>query len=51
LVVQDDALLHGPVGLALTSNGDLIVNNGEAVNQVPNQFNELSWVDSRLLLQ
>jgi uncharacterized protein (TIGR03118 family) len=41
LVVQDDAHLHGPIGLALAPNGDLIVSNGDAVNQDLNQLNEL----------
>ena len=41
LVVRDDAHLHGPISLALAPNGDLIVSNGDAVNQDPNQLNEL----------
>jgi hypothetical protein len=41
LVVQDDTHLHGPLGLALAPNGDLIVSNGDAVNPDPNQLNEL----------
>src|SRR5206468_8873585 len=31
LVVNDSAHLHGPVGLVLAPNGDLIVSNGDAV--------------------
>jgi sugar lactone lactonase YvrE len=46
LVVQDDAHLHGPLGLALAPNGDLIVSNGDAVNQDPNQLNELEVINS-----
>jgi sugar lactone lactonase YvrE len=41
LVVRDDAHLHGPIGLTLAPNGDLIVSNGDAVNPDPNQLNEL----------
>jgi uncharacterized protein (TIGR03118 family) len=41
LVVQDDAHLHGPLGLALAPNGDLIAANGDAVNPDDNNSNEL----------
>jgi uncharacterized protein (TIGR03118 family) len=41
LVVQDNTHLHGPLGLALAPNGDLIVSNGDAINADPNQPNEL----------
>jgi len=41
LVVQDNAHLHGPIAVALAPNGDLLVSNGDAVNQDPNQLNEL----------
>jgi uncharacterized protein (TIGR03118 family) len=41
LVVQDNSHLHGPLGLVLAPNGDLIVSNGDAVNTDPNQPNEL----------
>jgi uncharacterized protein (TIGR03118 family) len=41
LVVQDNTHLHGPLGLVLAPNGDLIVSNGDAVNADPNQPNEL----------
>ena len=41
LVVQDNTHLHGPLGLILAPNGDLIVSNGDAVNADPNQPNEL----------
>jgi uncharacterized protein (TIGR03118 family) len=40
-VVQDPQHLHGPLGLTLAPNGDLIASNGDAVNQDPNQLNEL----------
>jgi uncharacterized protein (TIGR03118 family) len=42
LIVQNDANLHGPLGLALAPNGDLIVANGDAVNFDPNNANELA---------
>jgi uncharacterized protein (TIGR03118 family) len=41
LVVRDDTHLHGPLGLVLAPNGDLIVANGDAVNPDPSQPNEL----------
>jgi uncharacterized protein (TIGR03118 family) len=41
LVVKDGSHLHGPLGLALAPNGDLIASNGDAVNQNPRQLNEL----------
>jgi hypothetical protein len=41
LVVQDKTHLHGPLGLVLAPNGDLIVTNGDAVNTDSNQPNEL----------
>jgi uncharacterized protein (TIGR03118 family) len=31
-IVQNDPHLHGPLGLVLAPNGDLIVSNGDAVN-------------------
>jgi hypothetical protein len=41
LVVQDPQHLHGPLGLVLAPNGDLIVANGDAQNPDPNHPNEL----------
>ena len=41
VVVQNDPHLHGPLGLVLAPNGDLIAANGDAVNQDPNNLNEL----------
>ena len=41
LVYQDDTHLHGPLGLVLAPNGDLITANGDAVNTDPNQPSEL----------
>jgi hypothetical protein len=45
LVVQDDAHLHGPLGLVLAPNGDLIAANGDAPsvnpNEQPGQQNQL----------
>jgi uncharacterized protein (TIGR03118 family) len=41
LVVHDDVHLHGPLGLALLPNGDLIATNGDAVNPDPNQPSEI----------
>jgi hypothetical protein len=41
LVYQDNVHLHGPLGLLLAPNGDLITANGDAVNPDPNQPSEL----------
>ena len=40
-VVTDQAHLHGPLGLALAPNGDLISTQGDAVNPDPNQPSEV----------
>ena len=41
LVVQDLTHLHGPLGLVLAPDGDLIVANGDAVNTDSNQPSEI----------
>jgi hypothetical protein len=41
LVYQDNTNLHGPLGLALAPNGNLITANGDAVNAVDGTQNEL----------
>jgi hypothetical protein len=41
VVVADVQHLHGPTGLVLAPNGDLITANGDAVNTDPNQPSEL----------
>lgn len=41
VVVQDQTHLHGPLGLALASNGDLISTQGDAVNPDPNHQSEV----------
>jgi len=41
LIYNDNAHLHGPLGLALAPNGDLLTSNGDAVNPDPNQLNEI----------
>jgi hypothetical protein len=41
LIYADARHLHGPMGLVLAPNGDLIVANGDAVNVNPNQPSEL----------
>ena len=38
---KSDPHLHGPLGLVLAPNGDLIVANGDAVNPVADQSSEL----------
>jgi hypothetical protein len=41
LVYRDNARLHGPLGLVLAPNGDLITANGDAVNADPNHPSEI----------
>jgi hypothetical protein len=41
LVYQDNVHLHGPLGLLLAPNGDLITANGDAINGDPSQPSEL----------
>jgi uncharacterized protein (TIGR03118 family) len=41
LVYQDNAHLHGPLGLVLAPNGNLLATNGDAVNPDPNHLNEI----------
>jgi hypothetical protein len=41
LVYSDSSHLHGPLGLLLAPNGDLITANGDAINPDPNQPSEL----------
>ena len=41
LVTHDTGHLHGPLGLALASNGDLIVANSDGVNADPKQPSEI----------
>ena len=41
LVYQDQTHLHGPIGLALAPNGDLLTTNDDAVNFDANQPSEL----------
>jgi uncharacterized protein (TIGR03118 family) len=41
LVYQDSVHLHGPLGLLLAPNGDLISAQGDAVNPDPNQPSEI----------
>jgi hypothetical protein len=41
LISSDSKHLHGPLGLALAPNGDLISSQGDAVNPDPNQQSEI----------
>lgn len=41
VIYQDNEHLHGPLGLALAPNGDLITANGDAINPDPNHFSEI----------
>jgi uncharacterized protein (TIGR03118 family) len=42
VAVKDDTHLHGPLGLVLAPNGDLIVANGDAFNMDPKNLNEIA---------
>ncbi|HZY85298.1 MAG TPA: hypothetical protein VFE78_10740, partial [Gemmataceae bacterium] len=42
LIVSDATHLHGPLGLVLAPNGDLIVANSDGANADPNQPSELA---------
>jgi hypothetical protein len=41
LIYSDNTHLHGPLGLVLASNGDLITSNGDAINIDPTQPSEI----------
>ncbi|HEY6328518.1 MAG TPA: hypothetical protein VI756_04205 [Blastocatellia bacterium] len=41
LIYSDNTHLHGPLGLVLASNGDLITSNGDAINADPTQPSEI----------
>jgi hypothetical protein len=41
IVFKDNAHLHGPLGLVLAPNGDLISSQGDAVNPDPNHQSEI----------
>jgi hypothetical protein len=41
LFIQDNSHLHGPLGLAIATNGDLITSQGDVVNPDPNQVSEI----------
>lgn len=41
MVVQDQTHFHGPLGLILTGNGDLVSTQGDAVNPDPSQPSEV----------
>jgi len=42
---SDNTHLHGPLGLALAPNGDLLITNGDAVNGDPTQPSEIVETD------
>ncbi|HUK90569.1 MAG TPA: hypothetical protein VLZ81_09240, partial [Blastocatellia bacterium] len=41
LIYSDNTHLHGPLGLVLAANGDLITSNGDAINADPTQPSEI----------
>ena len=41
MIYQDNEHLHGPLGLVLAPNGDLITANGDAINPDPNHVSEI----------
>ena len=46
-IFQDTANLHGPLGLILASNGDLILANSDGVNADPNNPSELVEISTK----
>jgi uncharacterized protein (TIGR03118 family) len=47
LIFNDPNILHGPLGMVLAPNGDLIFANGDAVNTDPNHANELVEITTK----
>ena len=41
VIYQDQAHLHGPLGMAAAPNGDLLVSNNDVINADPNQPSEI----------
>jgi hypothetical protein len=41
ILFADQTHLHGPLGLALAPNGDLLIANGDVTNADPNQPSEI----------
>jgi len=41
IVIQNSQYLHGPLGMVLAPNGNLIVSNGDAINPNPNQTSSI----------
>jgi len=41
VIYSDNTHLHGPLGLVLAPNGNLITSNGDAINADPNQNSEI----------
>ncbi len=41
ILFSDQTHLHGPLGLALAPNGDLLIANGDVTNADPNQPSEI----------
>ncbi len=41
VIYHDAAHLHGPLGMALAPNGDLLVSNSDVINSDPNQPSEI----------
>ncbi len=53
LVYEDSTHLHGPLGMALAPNGDLLVANADVINSDPNQPSEIVefTIDGRFVKQ
>jgi hypothetical protein len=47
VIFNDQTYLHGPLGLTLLPNGNLIFSNGDAVNSDPNHLNELVEITAK----
>src|SRR5665213_2405277 len=41
IIYQDNAHLHGPLGMTLAPNGNLLVSNNDGINSDPNQPSEI----------
>jgi hypothetical protein len=47
IIFSDQTHLHGPLGLALAPNGDLLIANGDVTNADPNQPSEIEEITQK----
>ncbi len=50
LIYTDATHLHGPLGMAMAPNGDLLVANNDVINSDPNQPSEIVEFTARASL-